>query len=39
MNELKNFEKNNLSYYILLPDEMNIDNYKNIIKYEMSKVA
>lgn len=33
------FKRNNLNYYILLPDEMNIDNYKNIIKYEMQKVA
>ena len=33
------FERNNLNYYILLPDEMNVDNYKNIIQYEMSKAA
>lgn len=33
------FEKNNLNYYILLPDEMNVENYKNIIEYEMSKAA
>lgn len=33
------FEKNNLNYYILLPDEMNVENYKNIIKYEMAKAA
>lgn len=33
------FERNNLDYYILLPDEMTIENYKNIIKNEMSKVA
>jgi hypothetical protein len=32
------FERNNLEYYILLPDEMNEENYKNILdKY--TKVA
>lgn len=33
------FERNNLNYYILLPDEMNVDNYKNIIQCEVLKVA
>lgn len=33
------FERNNLNYYILLPDEMNLDNYKKIIQFEMLKAA
>lgn len=32
-------ERNNLNYYILLPDEMTIENYKNIVKNEMSKAT
>lgn len=33
------FERNNLEYYILLPDEMNEDTYKNILKKYLKEVA
>lgn len=33
------FERNNLEYYILLPDEMNADNYKRILEKYTKKVA
>lgn len=33
------FERNNLEYYILLPDEMNEDNYKRIFKKYLKEVA
>lgn len=33
------FERNNLEYYILLPDEMNIDTYKNILNKYLKEAA
>ena len=33
------FERNNLEYYILLPDEMNEETYKNILKKHLKEVA
>lgn len=33
------FERNGLEYYILLPDEMNEDNYKRIFKKYLKEVA
>lgn len=33
------FERNNLEYYILFPDDMNEDNYKRILEKYMKKVA
>ena len=33
------FERNNLEYYILLPDEMNEETYKNILKKYLKEVA
>lgn len=33
------FERNNLEYYILLPDEMNEKTYKNILKKYLKEVA
>lgn len=33
------FEKNNLEYYILLPDEMNEETYKNILKKYLKEAA
>lgn len=33
------FERNNLDYYILLPDEMNEDTYKNILNKYLKEVA
>lgn len=33
------FERNNLEYYILLPDEMNEETYKNILKKYLKEAA
>ena len=33
------FERNNLEYYILLPDEMNENTYKNILNKYLKEVA
>ena len=33
------FERNTLEYYILLPDEMNEETYKNILKKYLKEVA
>ena len=33
------FERNNLEYYILLPDEMNEETYKNILNKYLKEVA
>ena len=33
------FERNNLEYYILLPDEMNEETYKNILKKYLKEAS
>ena len=33
------FERNNLAYYILLPDEMNIQTYKNILNKRLGEAV